>query len=130
VISVDTNVLVRLVAADDPAQSARAQTVFADEHVFVAKTVLLETEWVLRSRYASDPARIHDAFTRLLGLPNVAVEERDAVLQALAHYAEGMDFADALHVVSSAGAAEFVTFDARLTKRAAGLRTHPGVRRL
>jgi predicted nucleic-acid-binding protein len=130
VISIDTNVLVRLVAADDAEQAARARALFAAEHVFVAKTVLLETEWVLRSRYDGDQATIHDAFTRLFGLSNVSIEDRDAVLRALALYADGVDFADALHLVSSVRSAEFVTFDVKLTKRAARLRTHPRVRAL
>ena len=44
-IAVDTNVLVRLLTGDDPAQAARAAALFAQEHVFIPKSVLLETAW-------------------------------------------------------------------------------------
>jgi predicted nucleic-acid-binding protein len=55
VIAVDTNVIVRLVANDDPAQSPRAARLFAREDVYVPKTVVLETEWVLRVAYELTP---------------------------------------------------------------------------
>jgi predicted nucleic-acid-binding protein len=48
VIVVDTNVLVRLVTNDDPVQSIKAARLFAEEDVFVSRTVLREVEWVLR----------------------------------------------------------------------------------
>lgn len=65
-IAVDTNVLVRLLTADDPKQLAAARSLFASDPIWVAKTVLLETGWVLRSLYGFETA-IHEAFTKLLG---------------------------------------------------------------
>ena len=50
-IAVDTNVLIRLVVADHAAQAARAAAVFRSGPVFIAKSVLLEAEWVLRYSY-------------------------------------------------------------------------------
>ena len=50
-IAVDTNVLVRLLTGDDPAQTQRAVELFAQESILIPKTVLLETEWVLRYSY-------------------------------------------------------------------------------
>ena len=67
-IAVDTNVLVRLLTGDDPKQESAARSLFARESIWVAKTVLLETNWVLRSLYGFDESAIRDAFTRLLGL--------------------------------------------------------------
>ena len=49
--AVDTNVLVRALVRDDAAQSAKAEEVLARDEVFVPVTVMLELEWVLRSRY-------------------------------------------------------------------------------
>ena len=49
-IAVDTNVVVRLLAQDDPKQAA-ARTLFAAGPIWIAKTVLLETEWELRTVY-------------------------------------------------------------------------------
>ena len=54
-IAVDTNVLVRLLTGDDPAQTRRAADLFAQESILIPKTVLLETEWVLRYRYELAP---------------------------------------------------------------------------
>lgn len=119
-IAVDTNVLVRLVTGDDPEQTRRAAALFASERILVAKTVLLECEWVLRYSYGFDSAAIRDAFEKLLGLAQVQMEDALVVDDALALYARGMDFADALHVASSRTAEAFVTFDVRLCKRADG----------
>ena len=50
-IAVDTNILVRLLTEDDPKQTTAARSVFAAGPIWIAKTVLLETGWVLRSHY-------------------------------------------------------------------------------
>ena len=50
-IAVDTNVLVRLLTGDDLKQAAAARSLFAAGPIWIAKTVLLETAWVLRSLY-------------------------------------------------------------------------------
>ena len=60
-VAVDTNVLVRLLTGDEPAQTARARAIFERETVLLAKTVILESEWVLRRRYRFGSARIADA---------------------------------------------------------------------
>ncbi len=117
-VAVDTNVLVRLLTGDHPAQAARATAVFRAAPVFVSKTVLLETEWVLRYTYRLPAAAVARAFLALLGLPTVTVEDAPAVHLAIRMLEHGIDFADALHLASSAGAERFVTFDATLMKRA------------
>jgi predicted nucleic-acid-binding protein len=119
VVAVDTDVLVRLVTNDHPAQAARAAAVFRSGPVFVPKSVLLETEWVLRYGYALGSEAILRALRGVLGLPNVTAEDSRSVVLALRLFENGLDFADALHVASSAGADRFVTFDARLVKRTA-----------
>jgi predicted nucleic-acid-binding protein len=118
VVAVDTNVVVRLLANDHVAQAARAAAVFRTSPVFVPKSVLLETEWVLRYSYGLQTAAIARAFLRLLGLPTVTVEDVPTVHLAIRMLEQGIDFADALHLASSAGAERFVTFDAKLVKRA------------
>ena len=117
-IAVDTNVLVRLLTGDDPAQTQRAVELFAQESILIPKTVLLETEWVLRYSYELAPTVILTALRKVLGLPQVTVEDSNALVEALARYGEGMDFADALHLACVAEADQFATFDARLQKRA------------
>jgi predicted nucleic-acid-binding protein len=116
VLAIDTNVVVRLLTADDPAQSRAARALVESEETFVSTTVLLETEWVLRSTYGFAPARIGQALTALAGLPRVTLENPPLVAKALTWLGEGMDFADALHLGSAQGCAAFVSFDRRLAK--------------
>ncbi len=120
-IAVDTDVVVRLLTQDHPAQSARAVAVFRSDRVRIAKTVLLETAWVLSYAYGlADPA-IARVLRGLAGLPNVELEDERAVAEALGAMERGLDFADALHLASHGDAERFVTFDRRLAKRAAAI---------
>jgi predicted nucleic-acid-binding protein len=128
VIAVDTNVLVRLLTNDDPVQSPRAARLFVEEDVFVSWTVLLELEWVLRGAYELPSRTIQSAFERLMSLPSVTVEAEAAVARALTWFAGGMDFADALHLASSATSVSgFHTFDKAFARRARKLGTAPAV---
>ena len=112
--AVDTNVLVRFFTADDPAQFARARRVMESGDVFVSKTVLLETEWVLRRAYDHAPEDILRTFEALSAAAEVRIEDAQAVRQALVWFREGMDFADALHIASRGSSTGFLTFDKRL----------------
>jgi predicted nucleic-acid-binding protein len=111
VTAVDTNVLVRLLTGDDPKQAAVAKSLFAAGPIWIAKTVLLETGWVLRSVYGYEDAAIVDAFTKLLGLDDVHAEDESGVAAALSLAAHGIGFADALHLSSRPRGSTFVTFD-------------------
>jgi predicted nucleic-acid-binding protein len=117
-IALDTNVIIRVVTADDPEQLAIALEILRSGELWVCKTVLLETEWVLRYSYELPSATVLEALRRLLGYRGLQVEDRGAVLQALSLLESGMDFADALHLASSTGAERFVTFDRPLAKMA------------
>lgn len=66
--AVDTNVLVRLLTGDDASQTKRAVALFTKETIFIPKTVLLETEWVLRRLYRLDHKVVVSAFRKLSGL--------------------------------------------------------------
>ena len=124
-VSVDTNVLVRFLTADDPDQFRRAKALLGREDIFIAKTVVLETEWVLRSTYNFPPPQIEAALRGVIGLPGVTIEDSDAVARALGWFAAGLDFADALHLASAGEAATFATFDRPLIRRAKALRHAP-----
>jgi predicted nucleic-acid-binding protein len=119
VVAVDTNVLVRLLTGDEPAQSARARAIFERETVLLAKTVILESEWVLRRLYRFGSARIADAFVALIALPDLVCEDAGAVADAIQWMRGGTDFADALHLASARPAGRFATFDYKLVQRAA-----------
>ena len=76
--------------------------------------------WVLEfnGRSSSD---IVCGLNLLLGLPNFKPRQADALRQALAGYAHGLDFADALHLALSHGSQELATFDKTYAPRAAKL---------
>ena len=114
----DTNVLARLLTGDDAKQTKRAAALFKKEAIFIPKTVLLETEWVLRRLYRLDSSVVVSAFRKLIGLANVEIEQPLEVSQALEWCANGMDFADALHLASSQNSKKFATFDEQLKKSA------------
>jgi predicted nucleic-acid-binding protein len=117
VIAVDTNVVVRLLVNDDRVQARKAVAIFVGNDVLLSKTVLVETEWVLRFNYGIGRGEIHDALLRVLGMPRVNCEEPLQVAQALAWFRQGTDFADALHLASAFGAERFVTFDRKFVAR-------------
>lgn len=127
-IALDTNVLVRIVTRDDPEQAERAATVFEEaDSLWIAKTVFLELEWILRHTYGLPASTIGDTFQKILGYRKVQVEDRAALLQALSGYSCGLDFADALHLASSPEAHRLFTFDRKLAKTARDLDTLPPV---
>lgn len=117
-LAIDTNVIVRLLADDHPEQSAKAKHIFEQETVFVTLTVLLETEWVLRSAYGFEPARVIGALRALAGLRNVVVQDAPSLAKALAWAERGVDFADALHLSQTSDCDAFLSFDVRLAKAA------------
>ena len=117
-IAVDTNVVVRLLTEDDPKQAAEARTLFAAQPIWIGKTVLLETGWVLRSLYGFEESAIRDAFTRLLGLENVHTDDKPSIAAALALTVHGIEFADAMHLCSRPQGAGFVSFDQSFVRRA------------
>lgn len=120
-LAVDTNVLIRFLIDDDPRQHQRAVTLFRQHRIWLSRTVLLETEWVLRSAFQVEAADIALAFQRLLRLPNVVCDGASAIMSALDALAHGMDFADALHLqcaVHAGCTTGFATFDKRFIRRA------------
>ncbi len=117
-ISVDTNVIVRLLTGDDKSQFEKAKALFLKENIFVTTSVILECEWVLRYAYNFEQSEILNAFQNFFGLMNVQFESSDIILKAIELCQGGMDFADALHLAQSKGADAFVTFDKRLIKAA------------
>ena len=117
-IGLDTNLLVRILTNDDPVQARRALKMLKSDDNYIPKTVLLETEWVLRHAYEIDRSKIIRGFKKLLGLPNVNVEDPDSIYQAISWYDNKYDFADALHLASSSRCESFATFDSSLIKKA------------
>jgi predicted nucleic-acid-binding protein len=117
-ISVDTNVIVRLLTGDDQAQFKRAKAIFAKENILIVTSVILECEWVLRYAYNFNSLEVADAFQSLFGLSNVKLQETPVIYNAIEWHKQGMDFADAIHLAKSQDSESFVTFDKKLIKSA------------
>ncbi|HEY5106875.1 MAG TPA: type II toxin-antitoxin system VapC family toxin [Caulobacteraceae bacterium] len=129
--ALDTNVLARFFIddPDDPeAASQRPAAIAAlSERSFVPVTVLLEFEWVMRGFYGLAATDIARVMLALAGIEHVSIEDRAGFLTAIDAFAQGMDFADALHLARSSRASSFVTFDRRMASRAKTLSDVPPV---
>lgn len=119
-IAIDTNVLVRLLVQDDETQCAAArrlvqQAAQAGEAILILLGALMETEWVLRSRYKLDKASIATAFAHLLESGDVEFEHEPTVEETLRLWSQhpSADFADCLLSARAVhlGRSRFVTFD-------------------
>ena len=127
----DTNVLVRWLVEDDDRQTLRAQKLFeaarsSQASLFVPVTVMLELEWVLRSRYQFDKATVLGAINALLETQELEFQDEAALERAMHLYRSGLaEFADCVHagICAAAGRAPMWTFE----ERAARL---PGVEQL
>ncbi len=120
-VAVDTNVLVRLLTGDHPAQYRASRKLFSSTEIFVPDSVVLETEWVLRAAYDLDPRTVCEALRGVFGLQNVTVANGEAVSRALDWHEAGLDFADALHLALSKEHDVLKTFDAGFIRHARAL---------
>jgi predicted nucleic-acid-binding protein len=87
-LGIDTNVVIRLVISDDAEQTRRArklvdQALDRDEPVLVSLLVLLESEWVLRSRYGFNREALLSIFRALLEARELSFEDEPALEEAL-----------------------------------------------
>ena len=127
--AVDTNVLARYYLRDDAAQGRIAASVLSAGDVFVPKTVILELEWVLRHVAGQPEKKVIECLEHLIALPRITVEDRDQIELALGLCRNGIDFADALHLMASRACGELLTFDDRgYARRARKLGLKPPVR--
>ena len=116
-IGLDTSVLARYYIRDEGDAEATRQREAArrlmesGRPLMVCKTVLLELEWVMRGYYEFSTAEIGGVMTHLLALPQVTVEDRESIVQALSHCEAGLELADALHHASYRGCDSVASFD-------------------
>ena len=125
-LGVDTNVLVRYLTRDDQPQYEKARRmidreVAKGEPVLVSLLVLLETEWVLRSRYEMAKADIVTSFSALLDTADLTFEDEPSVETAVYSWKDSAaDFADCLIEARNRrlGCRATATFDVRALKLA------------
>lgn len=133
-IGLDTNVLGRYYVAsfDVPSQQQGVlarKLIESGKRLYVSKSVVLELEWVLRGYYKSTTTDVLTVLRHLQALPNVEIEDRLGVEQALDALADGFDFADALHHASYRQCSSVATFDDRkFARRAAARGWKPAVK--
>lgn len=117
--AVDTNVLVRLLARDDP-QQAEAAEAFVAAGAWVSHVVLVETLWVLESVYEVDARARAKAVELLLNHRELTLQEPEVVERALAVFRKrpSLGFSDCLVVESArkAGHGPVGTFDRDLAR--------------
>lgn len=117
--AIDTNILIRFLTDDDAEQSPLARKVMAAGDVFIATTVFLETEWILRRGYGLGRGDMSRALRIVAGLPSVVLEERDRIALALDWFDDGLGLAEALHLTGAMrGCEAFLTFDRQLVRGA------------
>ena len=101
-LGIDTKVLVRFLVFDDQTQFEKARKLLKREvssgrRVFINQLVLLETEWVLRSRYGLAKTQMLETISGLLDAPDVQLEDEPAVEEAVFVWRDAnADFADCL----------------------------------
>lgn len=112
--AVDTNVLVRLLARDDPRQAAAADD-FVAGGAWVSHLVLAEATWVLATVFSRSALQIGEAITLLLEHEALLMQDPDAVGHALAHFRKkpSLAFSDCLmlEIARKAGHIPLGTFD-------------------
>jgi predicted nucleic-acid-binding protein len=117
--AVDTNVIVRLVAADDARQLSEAESFIADG-AFVPHIALVEAIWTLQSVYDRTAAQLADTIETLLNHESLVVQDASVVAHALELFRERpkLGFSDCLilEIARSAGHLPLGTFDRDLSK--------------
>ena len=121
-IGLDTNVLVRYLTQDDPAQARRANAAIAEhaasgQRCYISQIVLCELTWVLGESYDQTKADLVKTLDLILATKQFEIGGKDLVRAALDAFRDGRgDFADYLIGLQhgEAGCAETITFDRRL----------------
>ena len=120
-LAVDTHVLVRVLARDDPKQAAAASQ-FIAVGAWVSHLVLAETMWVLESVFDRSPGQLIAALQLLLAHESLVLQDADTVAAALGHFRHkpGLGFSDCLvlEIARKAGHTPLGTFAKNLSRLA------------
>ncbi len=118
-VSVDTNILVRILTIDDPKQAKSAEE-FISRGAWVSHLVLAETIWVLITAYGRNREQTAKTVELLLSHERLTIEQPDVVSDALNNFSfhRSVSFTDCLILESArkAGHIPLGTFDRGLAK--------------
>ena len=125
-IGLDTNVVVRYLAQDDPLRSRKATNLFerhlsVEEPGFISIVAMAETVWVLERAYGLSARELASAIERMLQIEVVLIEHEQEVFTAMIALKKGRgSFADALigALGSKAGCNHTLTFDRKASQLA------------
>lgn len=125
-IGLDTNVVLRYLAQDDPRQSKAASTLIENELTreepgFIAAISMIEVAWVLKRLYAATRDEVADAVEGLVAAPTIVVEHRSLIRQAVRDFrGSAAEFSDCVIgcINADAGCEATVTFDRAAAKLA------------
>lgn len=117
-LAVDTNVLARALVDDGSEQAQLSRILLSEREIFVPDSVLLETEWLLRSFMKLDRTHINRTFATLVASANISFSNRSGIADVIAWHGTGLDFADAMHLRASEGCDGLASFDTDFKRRA------------
>ncbi len=114
---IDTNILARFIVQDDPIQAKLAEAAL-QARVYVSLSVLMETVWLLTSRFRMSPTDIVQSLYDVFSLSTVVVEQQAHVKWALQRFQAGAGFADMIHLITNQNMSAFLTFDKMMAQEA------------
>lgn len=125
----DTNVLIRHLTGDPPAQARRA-TAFLEraEELLLSDLIAAEVVYVLESFYDVERQRVAELVRAIVGFPAVVVVDEPLLLRALEVYeVERLDFAEAYLVAcaEASGVETIASFDREIDRLTTVRRIEP-----
>jgi predicted nucleic acid-binding protein len=112
---IDTNVLIRHLTGDPPAQAAKATRYLGrSEELLLSDLILAEVAYVLESFYEAPRVQVAETLRAVLGFPAIRVVDAELLQRAVEVYdVHRLDFADAYLVACAerAGVGVIASFD-------------------
>jgi predicted nucleic acid-binding protein len=128
----DTSVLVQFFIGEPGDLTERAVSLLdhlteRDEVLRISATVIFETVYVLHGTYGVPRALVTNKLVRFVGLPGIALEEADVIIEALNFWVarSPLSFGDCYHLAlaKSLGLSKIYSFDKKMNR-------YPGVERV
>lgn len=128
-IFLDTNVLIRHLTGDPPAQARRASAFLQrTEELLLPDLIVAEVVYVLESFYEVERQRVAELVRAIIGFPAIVVVDEPLLLRALEVYeVDRLDFAEAYLVASAeaSGVETIASFDREIDRVATVRRIEP-----